>query len=213
MFTGIIQTTGFFKSISKKNDAYRLGILMTRKLGPIKDGDSLAINGACLTSIGARENNVFFDVTEETFAKTSFVYLKHNDVVNIERSLEWKPRIDGHFVLGHVDSVQKIKAIRTKPHVFIDVPIAKDDKKYIVEKGSIAIDGISFTIGEIYEDKIRIYIIPHTLHNTNLMHKKTGDWVNIEFDILGKYIQERALCNKYSSPAITEEFLKDRGFI
>lgn len=188
MFTGIIEEIGVLEDLSRRKDTYRLKIRTDKKIAPVKNGDSLSVSGVCLTLVDAKGNNLFFDVTEETFRKSAFRYLRHNSVVNIEKALELRSRLDGHFVLGHVDSAQKIKFMQKYHRPYIDVSIGKDDRKYIVKKGSVAIDGISLTVGEDYTNRMRLYIIPYTLANTNLQHKKIGDWVNVEFDILGKYI-------------------------
>ena len=213
MFTGIIEQTGIIKNLSKKKDVYRSAIYIKKDLDSIVTGDSVSINGVCLTAVDVRKNHIIFDIMRETFLDTSFCHLRNNDVVNIERSLEWESRIDGHFVLGHVDRVQRIKAIEKHTHPYIDVTIAPDDKIYIVKKGSIAIDGISLTIGEVYKDRIRVYVIPYTLKKTNLKYKKKGDPVNIEFDILGKYIHNSVLYKKDRHPALTKESLEKSGFI
>ena len=184
-----------------------------KDLDSIRTGDSVSIDGVCLTVVDIRENHLIFDIMAETFRNTSFCHLRNKDVVNIERSLEAASRIDGHFVLGHVDTVQRIKSIEKHIHPYIDVTIASDDKIYIVKKGSIAIDGISLTIGALYKDRIRVYIIPYTLKATNLRYKKKGDPVNIEFDILGKYIHNKMLRKKNRDSALTEELLKKSGFI
>ncbi|UCD55474.1 MAG: riboflavin synthase [Candidatus Omnitrophota bacterium] len=213
MFTGIIEQTGIIKNLSKKKDIYRLDIYIKKNLDSIKAGSSVSINGVCLTVVDLRKNHVIFDIMKETFLNTSFRHLKNNDVVNIESSLKWAPRIDGHFVLGHIDRIQRIKSIEKHTRPYIDVTLAPDDKIYIVKKGSIAIDGISLTIGEVYKDKVRAYIIPYTLKNTNLKYKKKGDPVNIEFDILGKYIHNSLLYKRDIKLVLTKESLKKNGFI
>ena len=206
MFTGIIEKTATIKNLTRKQSTCRLTIYIKKDLDSVKKGDSISVNGACLTVVDIRKNHLTFDIMHETFRNTSFSHSKSNDIVNIERSLEWKSRLDGHFVLGHVDSVQKIKTIKKNARPYVEVAISPDDKTHVVRKGSIAIEGISLTIGEVYKDRIRVYIIPYTLQNTNLKYKKTGDWVNIEFDILGKYAHK-------SPQVLTEEFLKNKGFI
>lgn len=213
MFTGLVESTGRIKSISRRNNACRLEILTKQKLDDVKVGDSVSVNGACLSVVGIKGKALSFDIMAETLKNTSFPQLKNNDVINIERSLRADARIDGHFVLGHVDSVQKIREIKKQGKPHIDVTIAKNDRAYIIKKGSIAIDGVSFTIGEIHDDKIRAYIIPHTLRNTSLKLKKKGDVVNLEFDVLGKYALNRSLGKKGKPISITEEFLKIKGFI
>lgn len=213
MFTGIVENTGRIKNLSRKVDTYRLEVLAEQKLNSVKIGDSVSVNGTCLSVVGTSGKTISFDIMAETFKKTSFPRLKNNNIVNLERSLELNSRLDGHFVSGHVDSVQKIKEIRKHKKPYIDIAIAKDDRIYVVKKGSVAIDGISLTIGEICSDKIRVYIIPHTLQNTNLRFKKKGDAVNIEFDVLGKYALNAVLHKKYTPSPITKEFLKNKGFI
>ncbi|MCQ9206751.1 MAG: riboflavin synthase [Omnitrophica bacterium] len=212
MFSGIVEETGFFKGLSRAKDAYRLKIATKKSFGPVKKGDSVSINGACLTLVGITNDLLLFDVTGETFAGTSLRYLRHNAVCNVERALQWKSRIDGHFVSGHVDGVRTIKNIRRRGGFEMDMSTGKEDSARVVKKGSIAIDGISLTISNVYDDRIRLSIIPFTLLNTNLRYKKIGDKVNVEFDILGKYA-ERALCGKKEIPAVTDRFLKMRGFI
>ena len=213
MFTGLVENVGRIKSVSRKNDICRLEILTKQKLDDVKIGDSISVSGACLSVVGIKDRSLSFDIMAETIKNTSFRQLKNNDVVNVERSLRVNSKIGGHFVLGHVDSVQKIKEIKRQRESYIDVAIAKNDRAYVVKKGSIAIDGISLTIGEIHDDKIRVYIIPHTLHNTNLKLKKKGDVVNLEFDVLGKYALNRSFGKKGKPASITEEFLKIKGFI
>ena len=175
MFSGIVEETGLFKGFSRVKDAYRLKVATKKPLGTAKKGDSIAINGACLTLVGATNNLLFFDVTGETFTRTSLRYLRHSTVCNIERALQWKSRIDGHFVSGHIDGVRTIKNIKRRGGFEMDLSIGKDDSSRVVEKGSIAIDGISLTINYVYDNRIRVSIIPFTLLNTNLRYKKTGD--------------------------------------
>jgi len=213
MFTGIIEQTGIIKNLSKKKDVYRLAVYVKKDLDSIGTGDSISINGACLTVVDVRKNHIIFDIMGETFLNTSFCHLRNNDVVNIERALKWEGRLDGHFVLGHIDRVQRIKSIEKHTHPYIDVTIAPDDKIYLVKKGSIAIDGVSLTIGEVYKDRIRAHIIPYTLKKTNLKYKKKGDPVNVEFDILGKYIHKGPLYKEDRHPVLTKESLKKSGFI
>lgn len=213
MFTGIIEQTGKVKSVFLKKDTYRLEILPTRNMDSLKNGDSLSINGTCLTLVGIKNGVLFFDVMKETFKRTSLRFLKKNDIINIERALSWKSRVDGHFVYGHIDSVCKIKSIKKTSRPCIDISIPKDSRAYVVERGSIAIEGISLTVGELYKNGLRAYIIPYTLLNTNLKYKKINDPVNVEFDILGKYAQNRQVLGKTRKPSRVEESLKKAGFI
>ncbi len=192
MFTGIVEGVGKVVKISK-NTKNRSAIQMVIDLGKyskgLKIGQSVALNGVCLTAIKLSKSNCIFEMIEETTKKTDLGNLKVGGIVNIERSLKVGDRLEGHFVLGHVDGVAIIKKILKKPkevQVLFDVP--KKLSKYVVKKGSIAIDGISFTVVDIKNTLASVSVIPHTIEVTNLGTKKVGDKLNIETDILGKYI-------------------------
>ncbi|HSB50398.1 MAG TPA: riboflavin synthase [Nitrosopumilaceae archaeon] len=192
MFTGIIIGTGKIKNISK-NTKNRSAIQMTVDLGKqakgLKIGQSVALNGVCLTIIKLSKNLGKFEMIDETTKKTDLGNLKTGSIVNIERSLKVGDRLEGHFVLGHVDGVGIIKKILKKPkEVQVSFEVPKNLAKYIVKKGSIAIDGISLTVVEIKKNLVLVSLIPHTIQVTNFKTKKIGDKVNIETDVLGKYI-------------------------
>jgi len=192
MFTGIVEGIGKVKKISKitKN---RSAIQMVVDLGKhgkgLKIGQSVALNGVCLTVTKLAKDGCTFEMIEETTKKTDLGNLKPGGIVNIERSLKAGDRLEGHFVLGHVDGVGKIKKIEKKPkeiQVWIEIP--KNLSKYVVKKGSIAVDGISLTVVDIKKNLASVCLIPHTIEITNFKTKKIGDKINIETDILGKYI-------------------------
>ena len=192
MFTGIVVGTGKVKNISK-NSKNRSAVQMTVDLGKqskgLKIGQSVALNGVCLTVTKLSKNIGKFEMIDETTKKTDLGNLKTGSIVNIERSLRAGDRLEGHFVLGHVDGVGIIKKILKKPkevQVWFEVP--KKLAKYIVKKGSIAIDGISLTVVDVKKNLFSVSLIPHTIQVTNFKTKKIGDKVNIETDILGKYI-------------------------
>ncbi len=192
MFTGIVEGIGKVEKISK-NTKNRSAIQMTVNLGKyskgLKIGQSVALNGVCLTVTKLSKSSCIFEMIEETTKKTDLGNLKVGGIVNIERSLKVGDRLEGHFVLGHVDGVGIIKKILKKPkevQVWFEVP--KKLSKYVVKKGSIAIDGISFTVVDIKNTLASVSIIPHTIEVTNFRTKKVGNKVNIETDILGKYI-------------------------
>lgn len=192
MFTGIIIGIGKIKNISK-NTKNRSAIQMTVDLGKqakgLKIGQSVALNGVCLTIIKLSKNLGKFEMIDETTKKTDLGNLKTGSIVNIERSLKVGDRLEGHFVLGHVDGVGIIKKILKKPkEVQVSFEVPKNLAKYIVKKGSIAIDGISLTVVEIKKNLVLVSLIPHTIQVTNFKTKKIGDKVNIETDVLGKYI-------------------------
>ena len=192
MFTGIVEGTGKIKNISKATKN-RSAVQMTVDIGrhgkSLKTGQSVALNGVCLTVTKLSKTDCTFEMIEETTKKTDLGNLKPGGVVNIERSLKAGDRLEGHFVLGHVDGVGIIKKIQKKPkevQVWFEVP--KVLSKYVVKKGSIAMDGISLTVVDIKNNLASICLIPHTIEVTNFKTKKIGDKVNIETDILGKYI-------------------------
>ncbi len=192
MFTGIVEGIGKVKKISKATKN-RSAIQMIVDLGKhgkgLKTGQSVALNGVCLTVTKLSKTECTFEMIEETTKKTDLGNLKLGGIVNIERSLKVGDRLEGHFVLGHVDGVGIIKKIQKKPkevQIWFEVP--KNLLKYVVKKGSIAIDGISLTVVEIKNNLASVCIIPHTIQVTNFKTKNIGDKVNIETDILGKYI-------------------------
>ncbi|NOS62572.1 MAG: riboflavin synthase, partial [Nitrosarchaeum sp.] len=191
-FSGIIEGIGKIEKISK-NTKNRSAIQMTVNLGKhakgLKIGQSVALNGVCLTATNLSKSNCIFEMIEETTQKTDLGNLKPGDIVNIERSLKTGDRLEGHFVLGHVDGVGIIKKIQNKPkevQVWFEVP--KKLSKYIVKKGSIAVDGISLTVVDVKNNLASVCLIPHTIEITNFKTKNVGDKLNIETDILGKYI-------------------------
>ena len=192
MFTGIISGTGKVEKIAKSTKN-RSAVKMTVNLGKcakgLKIGQSVALNGVCLTVTKLSKNLGRFEMIDETTKKTDLGNLKIGSIVNVERSLKAGERLEGHFVLGHVDGVGTITKIQKKPkevQVWFNVP--KKLAKYIVKKGSIAIDGISLTVVEAKNNNVSVCFIPHTIQVTNFRTKKVGDKVNIETDILGKYI-------------------------
>lgn len=192
MFTGIIEGLGNIVAFDKKTNN-RSAAKMIINLGKIakglKVGDSVAINGVCLTAVDISKGITEFEMVGETIKKTNLGFLRRGDKVNIERSLKVGERLEGHFVLGHVDGVgiiSKIEKQSNQIQIWIKTP--KELSKHIIKKGSITIDGISLTVVDALKDQFSVSIIPHTMKITNLSYKKVGDKVNIETDILGKYI-------------------------
>jgi len=192
MFTGIVEGVGKVKKISK-DTKNRSAIQMIVDLGKhgkgLKIGQSVALNGVCLTVTKLSKTGCTFEMIEETTKKTDLGNLKPGGIVNIERSLKAGDRLEGHFVLGHVDGVGIIKKVQKKPkevQIWFEVP--KNLSKYVVKKGSIAMDGISLTVVDTKNNLASVCLIPHTIEVTNFKTKNIGDKVNIETDILGKYI-------------------------
>mgnify|MGYP003624023261 CR=1 FL=1 len=192
MFTGIIEGLGSIVQFNK-NTSRRSAAKMKIKLGKLakglKVGDSVAINGVCLTAIKISSNQAEFEMIGETIKKTNLGHLKSGDKVNIERSLKVGDRLEGHFVLGHVDGIGFISKIEKHTNqIKLWIEVSKKLSDYIIEKGSVTVDGISLTVVDSLKNKFSVTIIPHTMDVTNLSYKKIGDKVNIETDILGKYI-------------------------
>ena len=194
MFTGIVEGTGVVKSISKIKTANRIAdkrieIHLGKLRRGLRVGDSVSVNGTCLTATRILKNVAFFEVVKETTKRTSLGLLKAGDLVNLERSLRINDRIEGHIVLGHVDGVGKIEDIVKIPsETKIWISVNKQTARLLVPKGSIAVDGISFTIVDVNNEVLSVALVPHTLAITTFKSKKKGDKVNIEVDILSKYV-------------------------
>jgi len=190
MFNGIIKNTGIINRLYKKNNNCFLYILSKIKFTKKEIGSSISCSGACLTLEKYNRNLSKFYISKETLSKTIFKTSKKGDIINLEKPLKYGERISGHFVQGHVDTTAVVNKINLVGKSWqINFKLSKKFKKYLVQKGSIAINGISLTIAKILIDGLQIAIIPQTLKLTNLIHLKEKDVVNIEFDILGKYIK------------------------
>src|SRR5574337_1185426 len=192
MFTGIIEGLGNIVSFDKKTNnrsAAKMKINIGKIAKGLKIGDSVAINGVCLTAVSISKGITAFEMVGETIKKTNLGSLGRGDRVNIERSLKIGERLEGHFVLGHVDGVGIISKIEKQSNqIQIWIKLPKKLSKHVIKKGSITVDGISLTVVDVLKDQFSVSIIPHTMQITNLSYKKVGDKVNIETDILGKYI-------------------------
>jgi riboflavin synthase len=191
MFTGIIQEVGHIEAIERGEQSARFTIRAAGILDGIKLGDSIAVNGACLTVVQSDPGTVAFDAVYETLQKTALGALAIGDEVNLEPSLAANGRFDGHIVQGHVDGVGTIASIREVDNsYYIYITASTNLLRYIVRKGSIAIDGISLTVVDADDKTFSVAIIPHTWGNTNLHIRRAGDQVNLETDIVGKYIEK-----------------------
>lgn len=194
MFTGIVEGTGIVKSISRIKTANRIAdrrieIDLGKLRRGLRVGDSVSVNGTCLTATSILKNIAIFEVVKETTKRTSLGLLKAGDLVNLERSLRINDRIEGHIVLGHIDGVGKIEDIEKIPsETKIWISVNKQIVGLLVPKGSIAVDGISFTIVDVSNEVFSVALVPHTLAVTTFKSKKKGDKVNIEVDILSKYV-------------------------
>lgn len=214
MFTGIIEDIGKVNSVEKTGDSGRIEIISSLDLSELPEGSSIAVDGACLTiTDGQRGKNTFkADLSSETMRGTTFGQgLTAGRLVNLERPLTLIKPLGGHLVTGHVDAVGKIRQKREK-HAFLEIevelPVALSTQ--VVVKGSITIDGISLTVTRVCEGKVGLTLIPHTLKKTTLTQKSVGDFVNIETDIIAKYV-ERSL-ESTKGGKVTEGFLREHGF-
>lgn len=211
MFTGIVQELGIVCKLERSGGFYRLGIRSDKVCEDAVIGDSVAVNGVCLTVAAKKSDVLNFDVMAETIRRTNLIELKDNDKVNLEGSLKANASLGGHFVLGHIDCLGRIKDIKKRSGEFtVRIDFNGAFSHLIVEKGSIAIDGVSLTIGRAGDNTLDVYLIPHTLKATTLDTRKSGDSVNLEFDIIGKYAARFGEVRGQSR--ISEEFLRDKGF-
>ncbi|MBN2739074.1 MAG: riboflavin synthase [Spirochaetales bacterium] len=216
MFTGIIEERGKIKSRSHSGATYQLSINCLKVLSDTKKGDSIAVNGVCLTVIGLGNDWFSADVSPETLTKSSLNFLNTGEVVNLERAMSANGRFGGHIVSGHVDGLGEIQSIKPLGNSMIfKIKIPGNLLKYAIKHGSISIDGISLTIADLEKDFAKLAIIPETVEQTNLRYKAAGDKVNVEMDLIGKYIERLYLFedkaeNKESK--INRQFLMEKGF-
>ena len=190
MFTGIVENLARVESITKNEDISKLILKFSKELKNINKGDSICINGTCLTVVSISDDMLLgFDVVEETINKTNIFLLKKDDLVNIERSMVMGGRIEGHILQGHVEGVGKIiNKTKIGDNVRMLVQIPKELMELCIEKGSISLDGVSLTIASLNNDLVEVALIPYTLNKTTLGFKEKGSLLNVETDILGKYV-------------------------
>ena len=190
MFNGIIFNTGKIKIIEKKKKSVLIGIKSNLKFKKTEIGSSISCNGVCLTLFKIKKDIIFFYLSNETLLRSNFKQIKIGHVINLEKSLIYGQKISGHFTQGHVDTTAKVKNIFIIDKTWSLDLIIKNKKyvKYLEEKGSISINGVSLTISQVLKKNLRLNIIPHTLNLTNLKNLKVNDVVNVELDIFGKYI-------------------------
>lgn len=212
MFTGIIEEVGTVQSLGGGT----LVIKAHKVLEDVQLGDSIAVNGVCLTVTSFERNSFQADVMPETIRRTSLAELKNGSPVNLERALTLSSRLGGHIVSGHIDGIGKILSLTEEKNAIL-MKISAEDAilRYIVEKGSVALDGISLTVAQVTSADFTVSLIPHTRQVTNLSHKQVGSLINIENDVIGKYV-EKLLKPQEQSPGknsrITMDFLRNNGF-
>jgi len=196
VFTGLIEEVGDVVALRMRDRGMRLQIAAPAIAKAARSGDSIAVNGCCLTLTSRRGNRLSFDLLEETIARTSFKNLVRNGRVNLERALPAEARLGGHFVQGHIDCVSRIVAFEKLGADFrLEIALAPEFAQYVARKGSIAVDGISLTVADVFQKSFIVWVIRYTKRHTNLDRAQTGKLVNVEFDILAKYV-ERVLASR-----------------
>lgn len=215
MFTGIVEETGTIENIQRQGISAVIQIGCSKVLEGTREGDSIAVNGICLTVIRMDKNSFWADVMTETMHRSSLSEVQVKDKVNLERAMAADGRFGGHIVSGHIDGTGSIAKIRSEENaVWYTIEAEPEVLRYIVEKGSVAIDGISLTVAGVSQKAFQVSVIPHTRQETTLPLKKIGSIVNLECDVIGKYV-ERFLCKapEQEKSKIDEEFLQKYGFI
>lgn len=204
MFTGLVEEKGILKEKIPSGDGYQFVIEANKIMTDLKIGSSVAVNGCCLTVVKIKGNSFAVDTIEETLNKTNLGVLNPGMKVNLERPLTTEARLGGHFVLGHIDTVGKIEDVKESSNShWMTISFPENFKHYLIYVGSVAIDGVSMTVAELKDNVFSVGIIPHTWNETIFADKKIGDTVNLEFDVLGKYV-ERIMNGKNSSDILPE---------
>jgi riboflavin synthase len=214
MFTGIIENKGKVLRVESHGQGKRLTLELPENLTDVQPGDSININGACLTVVEKKGQTIGLDLSTETLQKTVLGDLKEGHFVNLERALKLTDRLGGHIVTGHIDGMGVIVEKRKETDfIHLRIRIPKAISRYVVQKGAIAIDGISLTVNECQEEEVQLVLIPYTIEKTTLVEKRVGDRVNVEADILGKYVEKMLDQGGRKSKEIDLTFLKEHGFM
>ncbi len=209
MFTGIIEEIGTVANIERGAKSSRITISAERIFDDLKIGDSVSVNGMCATAAEISGNTFTADIMAESMRRTNLGDLKKGSRVNLERAMQLNGRFGGHIVSGHIDGTGVIISQRREDNaVWLTVGAPENIMRYIIEKGSVAIDGVSLTVASVYSDAFAVSLIPHTAGETTLLSKRTGEKVNLECDIVGKYIERFTPGQR----GITLDFLKENGF-
>lgn len=213
MFTGMIEEIGTVRDIRKRNQSVSLTISADTIMQDLRAGDSIAVNGICLTAKAFTNGGFTADVMHETLERTSLADLKILSRVNLERAMQMNGRFGGHIVTGHIDGTGTITDIK-KDGIAIFYTISTKQKilNYIIEKGSVAVDGISLTVARVSNRDFSVSVIPHTAENTTLAARKVRETVNLENDCIGKYIEKLACCKNGRQSGITRAFLAESGY-
>ncbi|XMB85794.1 riboflavin synthase [Mycoplasmatota bacterium WC44] len=213
MFTGLIEEIGRIKEVQSSNTSAKISIYGSKVLEGIKLGDSISTNGVCLTVVDYDNDSFIVDVMPETMDRSNLCELQIGSEVNLERALKLGDRLGGHIVSGHVDGIGVIQNfIEDDNAIWVSISASEETLKYIIEKGSIAIDGASLTVAYVDESSFKVSIIPLTQEETTLTKKSIGDHVNLECDMVGKYIEKIMGFESKKKKGIDLNFLKENGF-
>jgi riboflavin synthase len=214
MFTGIVEDRGKVVRVEYRGREKRLTIGLPRHLTEVQLGDSINVNGVCLTVVGNKAQAIELDLSQETLQRTVLGELKEGDQVNLERALRLNDRLGGHIVTGHIDGIGVIAEKRKeRDFLLLRIRIPESVARYVVQKGSIAVDGVSLTVNEYQGREIQMILIPFTIEKTTLEDKKVGDRINLEADILGKYVEKFLGQREKKSGEVDRSFLEEHGFI
>lgn len=211
MFTGIVEEIGKVISVSRgaRECVYTIGA--KKILEDVHIGDSIAVNGLCLTVTGADADSFSADVMNESLRRSNLGDLRRGDSVNLERAMPADGRFGGHIVSGHIDGCGILISYKREANaVWVTVSASEELMRYIIMKGSVALDGVSLTVAKLYSDAFAVSLIPHTGAETTLLNKRAGDRINIECDIIGKYVEK--LCGRSSNGGLSAELLRENGF-
>lgn len=212
MFTGLVEEVGQIRLAQKRGDGLSLAIKASHILHDMSAGDSIAIDGVCLTVVDFSHSEFSLQAVGETVSRSTLGHKTVGNSVNLERALRADSRLGGHFVQGHVDGIARVTAVETRdPGYWLTVRLPHDLLRFVVEKGSIALDGVSLTVAKINGALVSVAVIPHTWKATTLQYKKTGDSMNVEVDILAKYLKN-FLEPYQESQGLTLDKLSDLGF-
>jgi riboflavin synthase len=213
MFTGLIETTGRITACERRAAAAVLTVATTLPLSEISIGDSVSVNGACLTVTAKRDAALSFDVSPESLTSTTIGSLRNGQSVNLERAMRLGDRMGGHIVTGHIDCIGKLALMsETSGNHVLEFSLPREHARYLIAKGSVAINGVSLTVNAVMQEGFSVNIIPHTFANTTLEQLKVGDRVNLETDIIGKYV-ERLTSPWKSGSSLSMKTLAENGFI
>jgi riboflavin synthase len=218
MFTGIIESIGSIRALTPKGGDVRVHVATGKlDLGDVKLGDSIAVNGVCLTAVDLPGDGFWADVSRETLARTAFIDLKAGSRVNLEKALTPSSRLGGHLVSGHVDGVGEVIARADNARaVQFTIRAPRELAKYIAHKGSITVDGTSLTVNAVNGAEFELTIVPHTLAETIMADYRPGNQVNLEVDLLARYLERLLLGDKAAepnAPGLTESFLAEHGYL